>query len=51
VRALHAEGYLVGPVVPDGPAAGAVMVATTERRTAAEVEGLADALARVLKGL
>jgi len=51
VLALHAEGYLVGPVVPDGPAAGAVMVATTERRTAAEVEGLADALARVLKGL
>ncbi len=49
IRALHAEGYLVGPVVPDGPAAGAVMVATTERRTAAEVEGLAEALARVLK--
>jgi glycine dehydrogenase subunit 1 len=49
VAALHREGYLVGPVVPDGPAAGAVLVATTERRTADEVEGLADALARVLK--
>ncbi|MPZ86507.1 MAG: aminomethyl-transferring glycine dehydrogenase subunit GcvPA [Nitriliruptorales bacterium] len=48
VRALHAAGYLVGPVVPDGPAAGAVMVATTERRTAGEVEGLAEALAAVL---
>jgi glycine dehydrogenase subunit 1 len=49
VAALHDAGYLVGPVVADGPAAGAVMVATTERRTAAEVEGLADALARIIK--
>jgi glycine dehydrogenase subunit 1 len=49
VEALHREGYLVGPVVPDGPHAGAVMVATTERRTAAEVEGLAHALATVVK--
>jgi glycine cleavage system P protein (glycine dehydrogenase) subunit 1 len=49
VRALHAEGYLVGPVVPDGPAAGAVLVAVTERRTAAEVEGLAETLARLVK--
>jgi glycine dehydrogenase subunit 1 len=48
VRALHAAGYLVGPVLPDGPAAGSVMVATTERRTAAEVEGLAEALRDVL---
>lgn len=49
VVALHQAGYLVGPVVPDGPAAGAVMVATTERRTAAEVDGLAHALATVVK--
>jgi glycine dehydrogenase subunit 1 len=49
VRGLHDEGYLVGPVVTDGPAAGAVMVATTERRTAAEVEGLAEALERVVR--
>jgi glycine dehydrogenase subunit 1 len=49
VAALHREGYLVGPVVPDGPAAGAVLVAVTERRSAAEVEGLAEALARVVK--
>ncbi len=49
VQALHDAGYLVGPVVPDGLAAGAVLVAVTERRTRAELEGLADALARVLK--
>ncbi|MEX0659275.1 MAG: aminomethyl-transferring glycine dehydrogenase subunit GcvPA [Egibacteraceae bacterium] len=49
VRRLHDAGYLVGPVVADGPAAGAVLVATTERRSRDEVEGLADALARVLK--
>jgi glycine dehydrogenase subunit 1 len=49
VAALHRAGYLIGPVVGDGPAAGAVMVATTERRTAAEVEGLAHALATVVK--
>ena len=49
VGALAAEGWLVGPIVPDGPAAGAVLVATTERRTAAQVEGLADALDRVMR--
>jgi len=49
VTALHAAGYLVGPVVDTGPAQGAVMVALTERRTADEVEGLADALARIVK--
>jgi glycine dehydrogenase subunit 1 len=49
VAALHAAGYLVGPVVRDGPAAGAVMVALTERRTAAEVDGLVAAVARVTK--
>ena len=49
VAALHDAGFLVGPVVPDGPAEGAVMVAVTERRTADDVEGLADALARLLK--
>ncbi len=51
VAALHRAGYLVGPVVEDGPAAGAVLVAVTERRTRAEVEGLADALTRVVKEL
>ena len=49
VRALHDAGYLVGPVVDEGAAAGAVMVAVTERRTAADVEGLADAVARLVK--
>ena len=49
VDALHEAGYLVGPIVPDGEAAGAVMVALTERRSAADVEGLADALARIVK--
>ena len=49
VAALHEAGYLVGPVVTDGVAAGAVMIAVTERRTAAEVEGLADAVARICK--
>ncbi|MBA2530011.1 MAG: aminomethyl-transferring glycine dehydrogenase subunit GcvPA [Euzebyales bacterium] len=49
VAALHHAGYLVGPVVPDGAAAGAVLVAVTERRTAAEVDGLAEALDRILK--
>ncbi|MGH8895432.1 MAG: aminomethyl-transferring glycine dehydrogenase subunit GcvPA [Egibacteraceae bacterium] len=49
VAALHRAGYLVGPVVSDGPAAGAVLVAVTERRTRAEVEGLADAVERVVK--
>jgi glycine dehydrogenase subunit 1 len=49
VRMLHEAGYLVGPVVEEGAAAGAVMVAVTERRTAADVEGLADAIARLVK--
>ena len=49
VTALHDAGFLVGPVVAEGPAAGAVMVAVTERRTAAEVEALADAVARIIK--
>lgn len=44
IAALHAAGYLVGPVVAEGPAAGAIMVALTERRTRAEVEGLVEAL-------
>jgi glycine dehydrogenase subunit 1 len=51
VAALHRAGWLIGPVVPDGPAAGAVLVAVTERRTAADVEGLAEAIARVVKEL
>ncbi len=51
VAALHRAGYLIGPVVPDGPAAGAVLVATTERRSASAVEGLADALATVVKSV
>ena len=49
VEALHEAGFLVGPVVPNGPAAGAVLVAVTERRTADDVEALADALARIIK--
>lgn len=51
VQRLHDSGYLIGPVLTDGPAAGAVLVATTERRTRAEVEGLAEALARVLRDM
>ena len=39
----------MGPVVPDGPAAGAVLVAFTERRARDEVEGLAQALQRVVR--
>ena len=49
VGAVHRAGYVIGPVVPDGVAAGAVLVAVTERRTAEEVEGLAAALERALK--
>jgi glycine dehydrogenase subunit 1 len=49
IAQLHHAGYLVGPVVADGTAAGAVLVALTERRTRAEVEGLAEALERVVK--
>ncbi len=50
-RRLLEAGYLVGPVVPDGAAAGAVLVALTERRTAADVEGLAVALETTMKEL
>jgi glycine dehydrogenase subunit 1 len=49
VAALQDAGFLVGPVVGDGPAAGAILVAVTERRTRDEVEGLAEALGRVVK--
>lgn len=49
VRALHRAGYLVGPVVADGPAAGAILVALTERRSRDEVEGLAHAIERLVK--
>ncbi|HEX2028439.1 MAG TPA: aminomethyl-transferring glycine dehydrogenase subunit GcvPA, partial [Nitriliruptorales bacterium] len=49
VAAVAEEGYLVGPVVRDGPAAGAVLVAATERRTAAEADGLTQAVARAAK--
>jgi glycine dehydrogenase subunit 1 len=49
VAELHRAGYLVGPIVSDGPAASAVLVATTERRTRTEVEGLADAVERIVK--
>ena len=49
VRALHRAGYLVGPVVADGPAAGAILIALTERRTRDEVEGLAHAIERLVK--
>jgi len=51
VQRLHDAGYLVGPVVDDGPAAGAVLIATTERRTRDDVEGLAGALAEILRDL
>jgi glycine dehydrogenase subunit 1 len=42
-RALVDRGYLVGPVVD-----GSLIVACTERRTKAEIDGLADAMAEVL---
>lgn len=45
-RALAAHGYLVGPVV-DGDT---VLVAVTERRTRADIDGLAAALREVLAG-
>jgi glycine dehydrogenase subunit 1 len=51
VDRLLDAGYLVGPVVPDGPAAGAVIVALTERRTAVDVDGLAAALEQTIKEL
>ena len=49
VSRLHGDGFLVGPVVSEGVAAGSVVVAVTERRTRDEVDALADALARLVK--
>jgi glycine dehydrogenase subunit 1 len=49
VAAVARDGYLIGPVVRGGPADGAVLVAVTERRTAAESEGLAESVARAVK--
>ncbi|CAN5855013.1 aminomethyl-transferring glycine dehydrogenase subunit GcvPA [soil metagenome] len=50
VDALCADGYLVGPVVDDPTGAGElIMVAATERRTAADITGLAAALERQCK--
>lgn len=49
VGAVAGEGYLIGPVVPDGPAEGAVMVAATERRTAQDADGLTQAVTRAVK--
>jgi glycine dehydrogenase subunit 1 len=53
VAELHDAGYLVGPVLGphDGQFADSILVAVTERRTAAQVDGLADALATVVKEL
>ena len=49
VRRLHREGYLIGPVTPVPDGGQGILVATTERRTAAQVDGLAHALATVVK--
>ncbi len=49
VEAVADEGYLTGPVVPDGPGQGAVMIAATERRTGREVDGLIQAVTRAAK--
>ena len=46
-RALAARGYLVGPVLAIG-GEQLLLVAVTEERTRAEVDGLAEALAEVL---
>ena len=51
VARLHRQGYLVGPVAPLPDGREGILVATTERRTADQVEGLAHALATVVKGL
>lgn len=52
VDALCADGYLVGPVVDDPTGAGElIMVAATERRSAADITGLAAALERQYKEL
>jgi glycine dehydrogenase subunit 1 len=50
VGGLCDEGYLVGPVVDDPAGDGQlVMVAATERRTAADITGLTAALERLVK--
>jgi glycine dehydrogenase subunit 1 len=50
VGGLCDEGYLVGPMVDDPAGEGQlVMVAATERRTAADVTGLTAAFERLLK--
>ena len=50
VGGLCDEGYLVGPVVDDPAGEGQlVMIAATERRTAADVAGLTTAFERLLK--
>ncbi|MGA9077524.1 MAG: aminomethyl-transferring glycine dehydrogenase subunit GcvPA [Acidimicrobiales bacterium] len=53
VDRLFAEGYLAGIAVREGfagtAAEGALLVAVTERRTAAEIDGFAAAFARVIR--
>lgn len=57
VGAVADRGYLIGPVVrpprgtglPPGPFDGTVLVAATERRTAEEAAGLADAVRAAAK--
>lgn len=50
VGGLCDEGYLVGPVVDDPARDGhLVMIAATERRTAADITGLTTAFERLLK--
>jgi glycine dehydrogenase subunit 1 len=50
VGGLCDEGYLVGPVVDDPAGEGQlVMIAATERRTAADITGLTAAFERLLK--
>jgi glycine dehydrogenase subunit 1 len=51
VGAVADEGYLVGPVVPDGQARGAVLVAATERRTRREADELTEAFRRAAKAV
>ena len=51
VRRVQRGGYTIGPVVEVGDGRRAVMVAATERRTAEEVEGLAQTLETVVKEL
>lgn len=51
VDELCGEGYLIGPVIDDPTGPGdVVVVAVTERRTSAEITGLAAAMERLLKG-